>query len=85
MEIDFDSYGGQLRPLTWSDSDLVAQLERETMEELCRAAAKKRGGDTMNLERRKEPDFVEEIEPEPEPDDEEEERDDEDEEDVESA
>jgi hypothetical protein len=36
-EMDFARYAGQLRPLTWRDMDLVAELERELIAELDRA------------------------------------------------
>jgi hypothetical protein len=35
-EMDFSRYAGQLRPLTWRDTDLVAELERELIAELDR-------------------------------------------------
>jgi hypothetical protein len=37
MEMDFARYAGQLRPPTWRDMDLVAELERELIAELYRA------------------------------------------------
>jgi hypothetical protein len=36
-EMDFSRYAGQLRPLTWRDMDLVAELERDLIAELDRA------------------------------------------------
>jgi hypothetical protein len=46
MEMDFARYAGQLRPPTWRDMDLVAELERELIAELYRALLKEKDSDT---------------------------------------
>jgi hypothetical protein len=43
-EFKFDDYIGQLRPLTWRDMEVVAQVERELLADLSRAKAREERG-----------------------------------------
>ena len=48
-EMDFSRYAGQLRPLTWRDMDLVAELERALIAELDRALLREERSTLMAL------------------------------------